>query len=527
VSGHPWKLVAPWYRWPRYPGAPATTPPVLQKYETTQLVDLFLKNPQHSLKFTGEDAVKGRRKLYLTLHKRFYLVVCELHCDRLGFPNARRDDVCEAGFVLRRRRTPLPAELEQEATQLLRRIGKRKAQLGMLEAKLCVPCSGGAVKHAVASRQAVRLAQSHTRAQARLAELQDELNAFAGAHELAPVLEGWFGAEGLEHVGAWRRIEDDGLAEQVYPLYPLTPDPALRPHAARGRSLYFGLVPTGGGDCEADGTARFDEKTPYELHCFVRRHDPHCPRKPGTRDCHGELTWSAPSEPFTLASPNDLVGTANRPVTIALPDIPALLDQAAKLPFGQGAPLKLRAPEGSSLPVVVDGDGKASAGAPGLGQICSFAIPLITIVAFFVLRLFLPIVVLLFGLWPLLRLRFCIPPALDLGLDLQAELAAVKGGADLEARADADVLRGTIRGQLNLHMPGSGYGGVNPGDELVAQYSLNELVPWVMEQQTAPEDPVLPAGALASPNAVLAPLIWEDELPIPELPEMPSLRETA
>jgi hypothetical protein len=526
ATPHDWRLVAPWYRWPRYPGvAPRATPPVLQKYETSKLVDLFRENPQHSLKFTGEDVVDQRRKLFLALHKRFYLVVCELHCDRPGFPNARRDDVCEAGFVVRRRRTPVPDELQDEATTLLRRIGKRKAQLALLEQRLCKAVLADGGPGPVAAAQAVKAAKAHARAEQRLGELQAQLAEFAETNELAPVLEGWVPSE-LENVGAWARIEDDAPAageEHAFPLFPLTPDPAKRPHAARGRSLYYGLVPTATADTDADGAPRFDARTGYEVSCFVRRHDPRCPRRPGRRDCRGTLTWSAPTEPFTLAAPGDLVGTSNRPVTVQLPDIPELVAQAAKVPFGAGAPLKMAAPDGSSLPVAV-GDGKVKRGSPGIGQICSFAIPLITIVAFFVLRLFLPVVVLLFGLWPLLRLRFCIPPSVSLGLDLSAQLSMSKAGVDLDAQASAAVWRTQIVDALNAAMAGFGTD-EKTGTKLVADMpSLNRLVPLVMEQQRAPDDPIFgpapapPAGALPSPNALLAPLLWEDELPIPPIP---------
>ena len=55
---HPWRLVSPWYRWHKVPSThPRDTAPVLQKYETAGLVDLFLANPQHSLQFTDEDHV--------------------------------------------------------------------------------------------------------------------------------------------------------------------------------------------------------------------------------------------------------------------------------------------------------------------------------------------------------------------------------------------------------------------------------------------------------------------------------------
>ena len=49
------------------------------------------------------------RKIFLDTHKRFYLVVCQIHCDAPGFPRATREDVCDAGFVVRRRTTDIPA----------------------------------------------------------------------------------------------------------------------------------------------------------------------------------------------------------------------------------------------------------------------------------------------------------------------------------------------------------------------------------------------------------------------------------
>ena len=522
MSAHPWSLVAPWYRWDRYPAtAPRATPPVLQKYETSKLVDLFRDNPQHSLKFTPEDTTaKGRRKLYLAEHKRFYLVSCELHCDRFGFPNAGTDDVCQAGFVVRRRRTPVPEELAQEASRLMHRIGKRRTQIAMLQNRCHHAAGGGAIAVAKAGQAIKREA----RARERLLELQADLERFTTTHRLEPVLEGWSATE-LEGVGTWSRIADgtpEAGEEQVFGLFALVPDPRARPHAARGRALYFGLVPTASSDTQPDGSPRFDAATSYELHCFVRRHDPRCPRRPGRgRDCRGELTWSVPSEPFTLASPQDLVGTSNRPVTVQMPDIPALVEQARGLPFGAGAPLRMATPAGSDLPVDFGADGVAKAGTPlARSQICSFAIPLITIVAYFVLRLFLPIVVLLFGLWVLLKLKFCIPPAIDLGADMTAELQASKAGIEVDAGvAVAKMLPGFPK------MPGDGYDGRSFGAMGTGQ-PIGDVLEVFMAQQREPSapgfdfPPPLPAGAIASPNSALAPLVWEDELPIPELQEI-------
>jgi hypothetical protein len=71
-------------------------------------------------------------------------------------------------------------------------------------------------------------------------------------------------------------------------------------------------------------------------------------------------------------------------------------------------------PAGSQLPAGPLGKipGPGAGGAPGgdSAETCSFAIELITIVATFVLSLFLPIVVFAFQLWWMLLLKFCWPP---------------------------------------------------------------------------------------------------------------------
>ena len=96
--------------------------------------------------------------------------------------------------------------------------------------------------------------------------------------------------------------------------------------------MYYGLVATASADTDAHGHARFDDASCYEIRCFVRRHDPRCPRTGERNDCKGELVWSEPTEIYRIASHFDLDGTSNRPVTIQLPDIPALTAQAAALP---------------------------------------------------------------------------------------------------------------------------------------------------------------------------------------------------
>lgn len=291
MSAHRLGLVAPWYR--RAGADPRATAPAIQRYDTSRLVDVFLADPQRAPSLGAEDVdADGRLKLYLALHRRFYLVVCELHCDRLGFPDAARDDVCQAGFVVRRRRVPSRAEVEDEAARVAARIAARRADIAAL--------------HASAAPGAIGVAQLR-RLVARQAEDARRLAAARQAEAGATLVEGW--SSDHDGIGSWSPIEDDAPRdgeERAHPLFALVADPRRPSHPAAGRSLYFGVVPTATADADAAGAPQLDDASEYELRCFVRRHDPRCPRTPGpVRDCRGALTWSAPTDPFTLASPRD------------------------------------------------------------------------------------------------------------------------------------------------------------------------------------------------------------------------------
>src|SRR5262249_15788804 len=94
--------------------------------------------------------------------------------------------------------------------------------------------------------------------------------------------------------------------------------------------------------------------------------------------------------------------------------------------------------------------GKPDKSAAGGEAICSFSIPLITIIALFVLNLFLPIVVFIFQLWFLLVFRFCIPPQLKIAMDVDAALSVTPPGIDLEA-AFAISVSGVAQTAAQLH----------------------------------------------------------------------------
>ncbi|WP_214408046.1 hypothetical protein, partial [Pseudonocardia lacus] len=237
----------------------------------------------------------------------------------------------------------------------------------------------------------------------------------------------------LAGVGSWRLVDEQPveLTEAAFPLTALVPDPTRPGHDAAGETIFFGVVPTGSADVDPSGAARFDDTRDYEIRCFVRRHRPECPR--GGRHCTCPLTWSEPTEAYRLAAHFDLEGCANRPVTVQMPDLRRLHTDALRLGPGGAGGVRFSSPPESALSFTTNDLTATAAGTAMTNQkvqICSFAIPLITIVAFFVLRLFLPIVVLVFQLWFLLMLRFCIPPdaTVELGQDLLTDFENLGAG---------------------------------------------------------------------------------------------------
>jgi hypothetical protein len=498
---HDWLLVAPWYRWRRQEHelklVPRATRPVLQKYDDSKLVNAFLADPQLSLAFTDDDwvyetsaltpatvpsgpltgklaepAVKlskparfakflstrtSTRKLFLDTHKRFYLVVCELHCDAPGFPRARRDDVCQAGFVVRRRYTSYPESAKGEAVSILKRIAALQIDLAKLERR-------PAAKRTLRRWETFPAPNANGRVKARRDELRQaiagerkRLRRWAGVNGVRQAHSGWIASE-REGVGSWEVVEEEPqtLLEQTYGLHALVPSPTEPGHDGHDAAIYFGLVPTGSSDADELGQVRYDDRHLYEIRCFVRRHKPGCPRTDEPNDCNGELFWSRPTEAYRLASHFDAIGSAHRPVTVQLPDFPALAAQTAERPVGALSPVQMQQPANSSLRFTPGLP--PTGGSVGDGQICFLAIPLVTIVAWFVLNLFLPIVVFLFGLWFLLRLKFCIPPSVSIEVALDAQLNAA-AGADLDVGLTASAtidLHGELKKDLADRVIGGG-----------------------------------------------------------------------
>jgi hypothetical protein len=526
--GHEWRIVAPWWHWPLLDGEPAPGPaedrravrvsaPVLQKYDGPDLVNTFLADPQRRLEFLDEtDRVAtlsggplgtlptrvvagGTRKLYLASHHRHYLVVCSLHCDTAGFPHARRDDVCETGFVVRRRTGSIPGGPGGPAAKALREWAAVQRKRRGVEQRLR---TAGPLRQVALERRRAALTGSEdtalreVRAHATAALGQGPIRTLCGwvpvgvdDDGVAGPLAGAGARTPLAGVGCWVPVEEmpAELTEATFPLTALVPDPTRPDHDAAGQTVYFGVVPTGSSDVDTTGAARFDDEQDYEIRCFSRRHRAECPREGAHCTC--PVTWSEPTEHYRLAGHFDLEGTANRPVTVQLPDLRQLHADALRLGPGGAGGVRFSSPPGSELAFTTD-DLKAKKSPTAMGngafQICSFAIPLITIVAFFVLQLFLPIVIFIFQLWFMLMLRFCIPPDAKISGGLVADFEALGGGLDIDAGLAVTVVaRPSFTAALATLLGGSKPGGKRLDDAL-------------LQARTAPAPDTLDAPSLAA-----------------------------
>lgn len=494
---HDWRVVAPWWHWPPAAGSDdasrasvRVSAPVFQKYDTPNLVNTFLADPQQRLQFlpdTDQVAVvtadggfgklptrtlTGRRKLFLGSHHRHYLVACSLNCNAPGFPHAERSGVCEAGFVVRRRTVNASADQGDKTAQALRLYTAATRRRQGAEAQLAAAQQAG-------RGGALRLTGLDARVKSLSAIEQDSLGVlreWATQRAASRQLEGWV-AQGIdssghvvprpacaEHanpagaapialarVGAWQPVSElpEELDEMTFPLYPLVAPPGQAGDAT-GETIYFGVVPTGSSDTDIGGEARFNDQCIYEIRCYVRRHRPECPV--GGPHCRCPLVWSEPTAPYQLASHFDLQGTANHAVTVQLPDLGQLQADALRLGPGGTGGVRFQSPPNSALPFNSDNTDATQAGSNGSSQICSFSIPLITIVAMFVFKLFLPIVVFVFQLWFLLMLRFCIPPDVQIGGGLDAAFTALGPGLEIDASVALSLTSGQLGSDVEAAM---------------------------------------------------------------------------
>lgn len=466
----PWRLTNPWYRDAAVGGLPARRAmgaPIIQKYAAADPITPFLAEPQRSLRLTCDDlaqhlfptrhvllnaANRGREplKLFQPLHARSYLVVGELSCDRPGLPPVPREQVCEAGFVIRRLVPDVPLAQQPQINALFVKRERLLHQVAYLAPKAMADAASTRLDGNVEQQLTGILKQARQRSGRRriedlarqLDQVQQQIQVAVAAPQLQLREEGWLATE-HQNIGAWGAVAaaPQALGAEVHwPLFALTPDPALTDHSAAGRALWYGLIPTHTAEMTVDAGPRFDERSLYQIRCFVRRHKPGCPRTATPDDCSGELVWSAATEGFRLASPYDLDGTSNRPINIRLPDIEAMRTMAERAGPGGAVGVRMETPPDSAP--IMKGNGFAEPSALGRGdQVCFFAIPLITLVALFVLNIFLPILLFLFNLWFMLRLKLCIPPSLSIDAGLAAELKLK--GPEIEANIAAGLTIGS------------------------------------------------------------------------------------
>jgi hypothetical protein len=272
-GNHEWKLVAPWYRWQRQFDAdgvkPWQTRPVFQKFDQNDFVKIFTNDPQRSLTFLPVDdtvfntslklvdklaagplagrftrlyAPKGPkgqaatdafealmvptgiRKLYLPTHKRFYLVVCELHCYVAGFPMVTSDQVCQSGFVVRRRVTNIPQPNVKAAKK---EFDKIQTALNAINAEIgfwmeTAPATGRKAKQRALTIKNARKDGTFTTKlkdlELKAAQQQAKLTTWQKSFGVTSRLEGWIpefiqqaGADkkqALENVGSWQQVEE-------------------------------------------------------------------------------------------------------------------------------------------------------------------------------------------------------------------------------------------------------------------------------------------------------------------------------
>ncbi|KJK59275.1 hypothetical protein [Saccharothrix sp. ST-888] len=439
---HGFKLRAPWYvcergGYDRF--SPAAERPAVQKYDTAEYVQRLLADPRDSLTFDAAEDVwsypvavpaarrgAGRlrfathqlvrtelRKLYQPSHDRFYAVAVELFCDRPGLPRPSPADELEVGLVMRRLTMRVTAR-----PLVVRRLARQ------LTARLLAAQSAGAKPESLRESDVDDVVWADA---AHRLSLDPGDTYWRDRLGLTEVVEGW--VVGPTGRGRWQPVGPDGAPEdQVLPMWRL-PNPGQKCAAAATRSLWFGPVPTFSGEHDADGAPKLDEEAVYQLRCFVRRKS-----APGDGRCPPQVSWSAPTEPFRLAAFFDPQGSKNRQVSVRLPDFRTLAARAGQPPGPGGA--VVTSPPQSQLSFD-PGGGIPSGGSVGgtSPRVCTFAIELLTIVAFFVFSLFLPVVVFLFQLWWLLALRFCLPPAAAAMALLKAYFAGGGTLADLPPTA--------------------------------------------------------------------------------------------
>ncbi len=140
-----------------------------------------------------------------------------------------------------------------------------------------------------------------------------------------------------------------GARRGDFPLYPLVPDPRDPTTTPRGETICFGVVPTGRRDVDAAGDARFDDRALRDP-LLRAPPPPECPRDGGHCPC--PLAWSEPTRAVPARRRTSTSrARANRPVTVQLPDLGAARrpTRCGSRPAAGG--VRFQSPPGSGLDV--------------------------------------------------------------------------------------------------------------------------------------------------------------------------------
>ncbi len=144
---------------------------------------------------------------------------------------------------------------------------------------------------------------------------------------------------------------------------------------------------------------RYDHESLYAVWCWVR--------VAGRDPCEKErIVWTRPTEPFSIAEPADLLGA--KPALVQLPDIPKLIRDIPRMAKARARPLAAFAAPADSAYITGEAP-EDTKRAWGIGWVCSFGIPVLTICAFILFSIIFSILILLPGFFWMLLLKFCIP----------------------------------------------------------------------------------------------------------------------
>lgn len=179
--------------------------------------------------------------------------------------------------------------------------------------------------------------------------------------------------------------------------------PQVSSKTAAAISSAFGTILQRRYAAFAPRATRFDDPNArFTVTAFLR----------ATRDdgCAPELVWSAPSPAYSVAPWYDSAGTTG-PALIRLPAITRANVSKLKPNVSFAVPSNLFNLLNCNSPTdLINGNGK-DCGGIGLGWICGFNIPIITLCAFIVLNIFLSLFNIIFFWLPFLKICFPIPTA--------------------------------------------------------------------------------------------------------------------